>query len=64
MMRRCLRGGFAVGAFVLASLFTADSAEKARKIEKLRQKHPGMNDSVREFDAELVDLGIHLSFKY
>ena len=62
-MRRCVRGGFAVGAFVLASLFTPDSADKARKIESLRQKHPGMNESVREFEEELCGLGLDLGAK-
>ena len=63
MMRRCLRGGFTAGAFVLASLFTADSAEKSRKIELLRQKYPGMDDGVRELEAEVDRQGLQLGLK-
>ena len=62
MLRRCVRGGFVAGAFVVANLFSLEAKEKARKIENLRQKHPGLHESVTEFREELKAAGIHLRF--
>ena len=62
MSRRCIRGGFVAGAFVLASLFSLDSEEKSRKMENLRQKYPGLKESVHDFREELTASGIHLQF--
>jgi len=62
MLRRCLRGGFVAGAYVIASLFSLDSTEKIRKIDNLRQKYPGLQESVNEFREELAAGGFHLLF--